>query len=157
MYLFPPSSQHGTKTNYLLSLTLGHWKEVKDRANNLSVEVRRKKWQTLRSSEWPTLGMGWPQDGTFNIDCILQVKERVLYSGPQGHSDQVPYVITWESLVLDPPPWVAPFVTMKPRVPNATAMVPMAPPAQSSLYPLLEKEKLDQTKASPPARGPGLD
>ena len=56
-----------------------------------------------------------------------------------------------------PPPWVAPFVTMKPRVPDTTAMVPMAPPAQSSLYPLLEKEKLGQTKASPPARGPGLD
>ena len=32
---------------------------------------------------------------------------------------------------------------MKPRVPNATAMVPTAPPAQSSLYPLLEKEKLE--------------
>ena len=87
--------------------------------------------------------MGWPQDGTFNIDCILQVKERVFDAGPHGHSDQVPYVITWEILVLDPPPWVAPFMTMKPRVPNATAMVPMAPPAQSSLYPLLEKEKLE--------------
>ena len=56
-----------------------------------------------------------------------------------------------------PPALGGPFVTTKPRVPNATAMVPMAPPAQSSLYPLLEKEKLGQTKASPPAGGPGLD
>ena len=64
-------------------------------------------------------------------------------AGPHGHPDQVPYVITWESLVLDSPPSVAPFVTTKPRVPNATAMVPTAPPAQSSLYPLLEKEKLE--------------
>ena len=84
-----------------LSLTLGHWKEVKDRANNLSVEVKRKKWQALCSYEWPTLDVGWPQDGTFNIDCILQVKERVFYVGPHGHPDQVPYVITWESLVLE--------------------------------------------------------
>ena len=97
--------------------------------------------------------MGWPQDATFNIDCILQVKERVFDVGPHGHPDQVPYVITQESLALDPPP----FVTKKPRVPNTTAMVPTAPPAQSSLYPLLEKEKLGQTKASPLARGPGLD
>ena len=126
----------GQRLTTPLSLTLGHWKEVKDRANNLSVEGRRKKWQTLCSSEWPTLDVGWPQDCTFNTDCILQVKERVFYAGLHGHSDQVPYVITWESLVLDPPPWVAPFVTMKPRVPNATAMVPTAPPAQSSLYPL---------------------
>ena len=64
-------------------------------------------------------------------------------AGLHGHPDQVPYVITWESLALDPPSWVAPFVTKKPRVPNATAMVPTAPPAQSSLYPLLEKEKLE--------------
>ena len=90
----------GQKLTTPLSLTLGHWKEVKDRANNLSVEVRRKKWQTLCSSEWPTLDVGWPQDGTFNIDCILQVKEQVFDTGPHGHSDQVPYVITWESLLL---------------------------------------------------------
>ena len=77
-------------------------------------------------------------------------------AGPHGHPDQVTYVITWESLALDPPPWVTPFVMKKPRVPNATAMVLTAPPAQSSLYPLLEKEKLGQTKASPPAGGPGL-
>ena len=133
----------GQRLNTPLSLTLGHWKEVKDRANNLSGEVKRKKWQALCSSEWPTLGVGWPQDGTFNIDCILQVKERVFDAGPQGHPDQVPYVIAWESLVLDPPPWVAPFVTTKPRVSNATAMVPTASPAQSSLYPLLDKEKLE--------------
>ena len=65
----------GLRLTTPLSLTLGHWKEVKDRAHNLLVEVKRKKWQTLCSSEWPTLDVGWPQDGTFNTDCILQVKE----------------------------------------------------------------------------------
>ena len=89
------------------------------------------------------LDVGWPQDGTFNLDCILQVKERVFDAGPHGHCNQVPYVITWEGLVLDPTPWVAPFVTVKPRVPNATVMVPTAPPAQSSLYPHLQKEKIE--------------
>ena len=94
----------GQRLTTPLSLTLGHWKEDKDRANNLLVEVRRKKWQTLCSSEWPTLEPGWPQDGTFNIDFLLQVKGRVFDAGPHGHPDQVPYVITWESLVLDPRP-----------------------------------------------------
>ena len=86
-----------------------------------------------------------------------EVKERVFDAGPHGHPNQAPYVITWESLALDPPPWVAPFVTKKPRVPNTTAMVPTAPPGQSSHYLLLEKEIRGQTKASPPTRGPGLD
>ena len=79
-FCFPLPPSMGQKLTTPLSLTLGHWKEVKDRANNLSVEVKRKKWQTLCSSEWPTLDVGWPQDGTFNIDCILQVKE-------QDHTD----------------------------------------------------------------------
>ena len=106
---FPPTT--GQRLTTPLSLTLEYWKEVKDRANNLSVEVRRRKWQTLCRSEWPTFEVGWPWDGTFNIDCILQVKEQVFNAGPHGHPDQVPYIITWESLALDPSPWVAHFVT----------------------------------------------
>lgn len=34
-----------------LSLTLDHWTEVKTRARNHSVEVKRGKWQTYCSSE----------------------------------------------------------------------------------------------------------
>ena len=85
-FCFPLPPSMGQRLTTPLSLTLGHWKEVKDRANNLSVEVIRKKWQTLCSSEWPTLDLEWPQDGTFNIDCILQVKGRVFDTGPHGHS-----------------------------------------------------------------------
>ena len=70
-FCFPLPPSMGQRLTTPLSLTLGHWKEVKDRANNLLVEVRRKKWQTLCTSEWPTLDVGWPQDFTVNIDCIL--------------------------------------------------------------------------------------
>ncbi|CAK7290223.1 Gag polyprotein [Vulpes lagopus] len=72
-----------------LSLTLDHWKEVAGRAHNLSVEVRRRKWVTFCSSEWPTLNVGWPRDGTFNIGVILQVKALVFQPGPNGHLDQL--------------------------------------------------------------------
>lgn len=105
------------------------------------VEVKKKKWQTLCSSEWPTFNVGWPQDSTFNIDVILQDKEWVFSTGPHGHPDQVHYTVTWESLAQDPPPWVAPFMTKTPKPPDFTALVPTAPLAQSSLYPILEKEK----------------
>ena len=59
-FCFPLPPSMGQKLTNPLSLTLGHWKEVKDRANNLSVEVRRKKWQTLCCSEWPSHVKGWP-------------------------------------------------------------------------------------------------
>ncbi|XP_029417145.1 uncharacterized protein LOC108490612 [Nannospalax galili] len=37
-----------------LSLTLDHWREVKSRAHNQSVEIKKHQWITFCSSEWPT-------------------------------------------------------------------------------------------------------
>lgn len=81
-----------------LSLTLGRWKEVTKQAHNQSVEVRKKKWLAFCTSEWPSLEVRWPRDSTFNLTTILQVKEKVFQPGPHGHPDQVPYIVTWESL-----------------------------------------------------------
>uniref|UniRef100_A0A5F9DJT5 Uncharacterized protein n=1 Tax=Oryctolagus cuniculus TaxID=9986 RepID=A0A5F9DJT5_RABIT len=133
-----------------LSLTLGHWKEVTKWAHNQSVEVCKKKWLAFCTSEWPSLEVGWLQDGTFNLTIILQVKEKVFQLGPHGHLDQVPYIVTWESLFRDPPTWVKPFLsslgaqTPKPGPrPSSTPLVPLplAPLTFSSLLPLNEPPK----------------
>ncbi|KAM4887236.1 uncharacterized protein RHO17_020285 isoform 1-T1 [Thomomys bottae] len=146
-----------------LSLTLQHWKEVRTIASNQSVEVRKNKWMTLCSSEWPTFGVNWPLDGTFYLTIILQVKSKVMNPGPHGHPDQVPYIVTWEALVSDPPPWVKPFLfSTKPIVtPSAPALPPPLlpspishPPGQSSLYPTLVSEEQEQpSKVLPPEEG----
>ncbi|CAD7690701.1 unnamed protein product [Nyctereutes procyonoides] len=86
----PFSTPMGQTVTTPLSLTLDHWKEVAGRAHNLSVEVRRRRWVTFCSSEWPAFNVGWPRNGTFNIDIILQVKALVFQPGPNGHLDQVP-------------------------------------------------------------------
>ncbi|KAF7487408.1 Hypothetical predicted protein [Marmota monax] len=144
-----------------LSLTLDHWQDVRNRADNLSVEVKKKKWITLCTTEWPSYDIGWPKEGTFNLDYILQVKSRVFIQGPQGHPDQVPYIVTWENLASDPPSWVAPFSHSKlppcslsggsapptlppetPPLPSAPLIpVPTSPPKTSRLYPILDKSE----------------
>ncbi|CAD7679015.1 unnamed protein product [Nyctereutes procyonoides] len=86
------STPPGQTVTTPLSLTLDHWKEVAGRAHNLSVEVTRRRWVTFCSSEWPAFNVGWPRNGTFNIDIILQVKALVLQPGPNGHLDQP----TWD-------------------------------------------------------------
>ncbi|CAD7673359.1 unnamed protein product [Nyctereutes procyonoides] len=88
----PFSTPMGQTVTTPLSLTLDHWKEVAGRGHNLSVEVRRRRWVTFCSSEWPAFNVGWPRNGTFTIDIILQVKALVFQPGPNGHLDQP----TWD-------------------------------------------------------------
>ncbi|XP_029787214.1 protein transport protein sec31-like isoform X2 [Suricata suricatta] len=101
----------GQKISTPLSLTIDHWSEVKTRAHNLSVEIGKKKWQSFCTSEWPTFGVGWPPEGSFNLPLISSVKARVFQPGPNGHPDQQPYIIVWQDLVQNSPPWVKPWVS----------------------------------------------
>lgn len=96
-----------------LSLTLDHWTEVKARAHNLSVEVKKGKWQTFCSSEWPTFGVGWPLIGTFSLDVICAVKNIIVQREPGSHPDQQPYIVVWQDLAQDPPSWVQPWIPPK--------------------------------------------
>ena len=149
-----------------LSLTLDHWSDVSNRASNRSFEVKKKKWRTVCSSEWPAFNLGWPRDGTFDKNIILQVKERVFDKGPHGRPDQVAYIDTWESLAYDPPPWVAPFISpdkpqpslsLIPSAPNPPLPSPPLPslpkpltPTASSLYPTLTKKGALKPSVLPP-------
>jgi hypothetical protein len=89
-------------------LTLDHWTDVKTRAYNISVEVRKRPWQTFCSSEWPTFRVGLPQDGTLNLPIIYAVK-CIVFQNPGGHPDQVPYILVWQDLVQNLPPWLKPW------------------------------------------------
>lgn len=83
------------------------------------------------SGKWPTFSVGWPRDGTFNLDIISQVKAKVMDPGPHGHPDQVPYIVTWEYLALYPPAWIKLSV-----FPSASAPVLHSPLQPVPLYPL---------------------
>ncbi|XP_019060717.1 pygopus homolog 2-like [Fukomys damarensis] len=139
-----------------LSLTLDHWAQVRERAHNLSVEINKKKWRTLCSSEWPTFGVSWPPEGTFNSQIILQVKQRVFSPGPNGHPDQVPYAVTWESLAVDPPPWIKPFVLTVTNLPlpasSAMALISSPPP----LTPTPAVHPSQPLPSAPPSLDPTL-
>ena len=67
----------GQSVSTPLSLTLEHWKEVRVRAHNQSVEVRKGPWQTFCASEWPTFGVGWPPEGAFDLSLIAAVRRIV--------------------------------------------------------------------------------
>ncbi|XP_036037746.1 uncharacterized protein LOC118580016 [Onychomys torridus] len=65
-----------------LSLTLDHWSDVKARANNEGLVVKKKKWITLCEADW----------------VMMNVEGKVFAPGPHGHLDQVPYIAIWKLL-----------------------------------------------------------
>ena len=86
-----------------LGLTLEHWTEIKTRAHNLSVDVRKRFWRTFCSTEWPAFDVGWPPEGTLDLIVISAVKDVVMQKRPGSQPDQVPYILIWENLPQDPP------------------------------------------------------
>lgn len=56
-----------------LSLLTDHFKEVKMCAHDLSVEIKEDKLITFCSAEWPTFYVGWPTEGTFDLETVHRV------------------------------------------------------------------------------------
>nr|XP_055200985.1 uncharacterized protein LOC129522712 [Nyctereutes procyonoides] len=96
-----------------LSLMLSHFSDVRERARILSTDIWRERFQIYCISEWPTFDVGWPQEGTFHLPIILQVKTVIFRDEPDGHSDQVPYILIWQDMMENPPPWLKPFLPPK--------------------------------------------
>ncbi|XP_063082410.1 uncharacterized protein LOC111753915 isoform X2 [Cavia porcellus] len=144
----------GQTTSSPLSLTLDHWSEVRERAHNLSLQVKKGKWQTFCSSEWPTFSVGWPLEGTFHLPLILAVKNIIFHPGREGHPDQVTYILVWQDLREEPPPWVKPFLPPPDSsIPKLLALkgppAPVLPDSQPDL-PLLDCDHPPPRPAWPP-------
>jgi len=87
-----------------LYILVNHWRGVGERGENLSVLIKKGRLVTLCSSERLTFRVGWPPIGTFDLQVIKAVKERIFRPGSLWHPSQVPYIVTWKHLVEDPSP-----------------------------------------------------
>ncbi|KAG3293000.1 hypothetical protein H1C71_014486 [Ictidomys tridecemlineatus] len=134
-----------------LSLTLDHWTDVHSRTQNLSFSVKRRTWQTLYVSEWPTLGVEWPPEGSFHLPLIRKVRDSVFQLGPRGHPDQQPYILTWPDLCEFPPMWIKPFLipaSVPISSPSILSLKSPAPPPCPFVLP--ESQDLTLLDSNPP-------
>ena len=56
---------------------------------------------TLCEVKWPSMGVGWPPEGTMDLNLIKAVYAIVM--GKPGHPDQFPYIDSWLGIAQDPP------------------------------------------------------
>ena len=68
-----------------------------------SVQLDPEFLQTLCQLEWPTFGVGWPAEGTFNLPVLFAVQATV-YRAP--HPDQIVYIDVWVDIAPDKPGYI---------------------------------------------------
>jgi hypothetical protein len=85
------------------TLLLSRFSELHAKGHNYGVKIKKGKFDTLCSEEWPTFNVGWPPQGTFSLDTIKKVRDVINRPDLHGHPDQYPYVLMWQTLVEDPP------------------------------------------------------
>ena len=109
-------------------LFLNHFPEIRTKAHNYGMEVKKGKFDTLCSTEWPTFKVGWPPQGTFSLDIIKRLQDVISRPELQGHPDQYPYILMWQALVERPPFWLKPFIPKKPEEPPPGYWPSLGPP-----------------------------
>ena len=57
---------------------------------------------TLCKVEWPAMGVGWPPEGTMDLNLIKTVD--AIVTGKPGHPNQFPYIDSWLGIAQDRPP-----------------------------------------------------
>ena len=56
---------------------------------------------TLCDVERPAMGVGWPPEGTMDLNLIKTVY--AILTGKPGHPDQVPHIDSWLGIAQDTP------------------------------------------------------
>lgn len=111
----------------LLGIVLSHWDDFQWQVCNLSLGVKKKKLQTLCSSEWPTFEVGWPLEGTTDLPVVLAIQQRVFRAESATHLDQVPYIVVWRDLLTDLPSWIWGFLPNRILVLQVQTVPPAEP------------------------------
>lgn len=92
----------GSKPTTVLECMVKNFK--KGFSGDYGIKLSSGKLRTLCTLEWPSLGVGWPPDGTLDV-AVVQAVYKVVTRDP-GHADQFPYIDQWLEIAQLRPPWV---------------------------------------------------
>lgn len=140
-----------------LQCMLNNFKDFRRRARAYGASVTPFDLQRFCQLDWPTFGVGWPSEGSFNMQTAFRVRS-VIYGKP-GHPDQIPYIDVWIDVVSDAPKYLqncsrAP-VTVMAAIPQGFKKPPpvlQGPPSEDDWYP---PPYNGNGGRRPPPEGPG--
>ena len=101
---FVKMGQRESTPNSPLDCILNNFSDFQRRARGYgSVQLDPEFLQTLCQLEWPTFGVGWPAEGTFDLPVLFAVRATV-YRAP--HPDQIVYIDVWVDIAPDKPGYI---------------------------------------------------
>ena len=96
--------QRESTPNSPLDCVLNNFSDFQRRARGYgSMQLDPEILQTLCQLEWPTFGVGWPAEGTFDLPVLFAVRATV-YRAP--HPDQIVYINVWVDIAPDKPGYI---------------------------------------------------
>ena len=96
--------QRESTPNSLLDCILNNFSDFQRHARGYgSMQLYPEFLQTLCQLEWPTFGVGWPAEGTFDLPVLFAVQATV-YRAP--HPDQIVYIDVWVDIAPDKPGYI---------------------------------------------------
>ncbi|XP_039721799.1 uncharacterized protein LOC120604991 [Pteropus medius] len=123
-----------------LQCMLNHFKDFRHRAKAYGALVTPFDLQRFCQLDWLTFGVGWPSEGSFNLQTAFRVRG-VVY-GNLGHPDQIPYIDVWIDVVSDAPKYLQNCsrvpVTVMAAIPQGLKKPPpvlQGPPSEDDWYP----------------------
>ncbi|CAD7679612.1 unnamed protein product [Nyctereutes procyonoides] len=105
-------------------------------------------------------GLVWnprnPQDPIWRVSRV--VKSVIFRDKLDGHSDQVPYILIWQDMIKNPPPWLKPFLPPRAGPTEILALWKARketdPTPQVPLYPVFQDSSPEELILLPPYWAP---
>lgn len=73
--------------------------------------ITKNQLQILCEQKWPTFGVEWPPEGTFDPKVAWAVLDVVVRL--PGHLNQLGYILPWAQATFKPPVWMKDYIIVK--------------------------------------------
>lgn len=109
------------------------------------IHITKNELQILCEQKWPTLGVEWPPEGTFDPKVARALAEAVMEL--PGYLKQLGYILPWAQATAKPPAWMKDYITVNGH--HSPLPRPPQPQPQRQPQPLTQPPPKPQPRPKP--------
>ncbi|XP_057612326.1 uncharacterized protein LOC130865329 [Chionomys nivalis] len=110
--------------------------------------ITKKQLQILCEQKWPTLGVEWPPEGTFDPEVAWALYGAVIRLPNLMY--QFRYIVPWAQATSKPPVWMKEYIIVN----GLHFPLPRPPQSQPQLQPLTQPPPQSEPLSQPPTQSP---